>query len=543
VAKERDNYLSQWQRALRLFANTRFPRSGISVMDSPDGQMPVLAPNPIDEAVCSQIPILLSDIRSMGGDVDDWLELHGHEGAVRIMNLDIGGGTTDIAVIEYRRDPEMRGVSASPSLISRLLHRDGFSIAGDLLVKKVIERMLLPLWLQASGIDQYSGIPDALRRIREFFKRPSDPSFISVDTRAQAKMARITRLVFVPLVNRWLGALAAAQRGSKDSWRALSPRECLEQQYLDENVVNELNRMVIELIRQTCSGGAYFEGTPFATDSGVFLHCDRAELEALVDEVFGGLYSYASTLVGRFDCHLVILSGKPSEIPRIRNSLLEHLALPTQRIISVKDFPAGTWYPFRTFDENRIVDAKTCTVVGAAVYQDIQNQADTALSIRDETEVHAPRPSFWGILNEHMDYDAFRRELIFRPGDCMGDGYQDKLSCAPVEVEVTIPCRIGRMLSAHPGLQPEPVYELRYRDPIDGRPVPPFRAKVVLEWFSAKGSGEALGLRAVRSIASADAQIDASAIELRLKTLPERSFWMDNPEFETGRFPEAPAQL
>jgi hypothetical protein len=538
--EERTNYLGQWERALRLFANTRF--ADTRPVGSPGGgEMPVLAPQPVDEAVCSQLPILLSDIRNLCGDLDDWFACYGRAGAVRIMNLDIGGGTTDIAILEYRCDPEAGTTAgAPPSLVSRLLHRDGYSVAGDVLVKKVIEQILMPAWLEASGLDQYAGIPDALTRIGQFFQRPSDQMFIGVDTRARARIARVTRLVFIPLVNRWLAALAAAEKGQGDAWGKLSIRECLEQQYLDENVINELNRLIRDLIRKTCRNGTHYDGTPFATASGIFLTCDRLALEQLVDQVFSGLYDYAADLLGRFDCHMVILSGKPSEIPRIRNSLMRHLPLPTQRIVSVKDFPAGTWYPFRTFEENRILDAKTCTVVGAALYQDMLNHAQEGIRVRDATDYRAPPPSFWGIVNEGMDYDAFHRSLIFQPADCNAAGAAQELHSQPKEIEVSIPCRIGRMLSPQPGLRPEPVYELRYRGAEPMAPGRPFAAKVTLQWYSRAGEGEGLALKKTRILAS-DPLLDPDRVELRLNTLMHDSFWLDDPQFDTRAFPRQPA--
>lgn len=541
--EERSGYLEQWERALRLFANTRFEDTG-KASDSMSGMRPVLAPYPMDEAVCSQLPILLSDIRTLGGRLEDWFDCFGRDGAVRIMNLDIGGGTTDIAILQYRSDPERASVvGAPPSLVSSLLHRDGFSVAGDILVKKVIERLLVPAWLSASGIEQYAGIPDALLRIRHFFKRPSDQMFVGVDTRAQAKMARIVRLVFVPLVNRWLGALVASESGKGEAWGKLSIRSCLEEQYLDENVINELNRLVRDLIRKTCANGRSYEGIPFTMESGVFLSCDRKELERIVDEVFAGLYGYAADLVGRFDCHLVILSGKPSEIPRIRNSLVARLPLPTQRIISVKDFPAGAWYPFRTFEDNRILDAKTCTVVGAALYQDMLNQAQEGIRVSDETIYSAPKPSFWGVVDENMDYEMFRRKVFIQPSDCNAGEGSAHLESGPKEVEVNIPCRIGRMLTPLPGLKPEPVYELRYVS--NGKPNPPpsFSAKVTLRWSSRAGEGEVLTLLPEKTkILSGDGSLDPRGLQLRLNTLLQSSFWMDNPQFDTSAFPVQPSE-
>lgn len=76
---------------------------------------------------------------------ENWIELVGRKGAdgpakTRIMTIDIGGGTTDIAVVEYADFLEGEGVN----LDAGLLFRDCFSTAGDAIAKEIIESVLLP---------------------------------------------------------------------------------------------------------------------------------------------------------------------------------------------------------------------------------------------------------------------------------------------------------------------------------------------------------------------------------------------------------------
>ena len=64
----------------------------------------------------------------------------------------------------------------------------------------------------------------------------------------------------------------------------------------------------------------------------------------------------------------------------------------------MKNFPAGDWYPFSTFQDGRIVDAKTCTVVGAALYQDICNGNLPGMTVQEESENRPSRQYYWSIL-------------------------------------------------------------------------------------------------------------------------------------------------
>jgi hypothetical protein len=103
--QERDLYFRQWQRAINLFTMTHFVnwnRASTAEGDSEsEPSQPELCFENLDEAVCSQLPILYAEIQSFSGQADKWIELYGRGNRIVVMNLDIGGGTTDLAIIEY----------------------------------------------------------------------------------------------------------------------------------------------------------------------------------------------------------------------------------------------------------------------------------------------------------------------------------------------------------------------------------------------------------------------------------------------------------
>ncbi|MBK8094927.1 MAG: virulence factor SrfB [Verrucomicrobiaceae bacterium] len=55
------------------------------------------------------------------------------------MTVDIGGGTTDISIIEYRDLLMGKGVEWRPATVPRLQHH-----RGDTLAKEIVEAVLLP---------------------------------------------------------------------------------------------------------------------------------------------------------------------------------------------------------------------------------------------------------------------------------------------------------------------------------------------------------------------------------------------------------------
>ncbi|MCD6626326.1 virulence factor SrfB, partial [Klebsiella michiganensis] len=71
---------------------------------------------------------------------------------LRVASIDIGGGTTDMAIAEYQLDD---GVGSNVKISPTLLFREGFKVAGDDILLDVIQRCVLPALqehLQKAGV-------------------------------------------------------------------------------------------------------------------------------------------------------------------------------------------------------------------------------------------------------------------------------------------------------------------------------------------------------------------------------------------------------
>ena len=91
-------YRAKWQEALDIFSLTHFAKGVPAVGLEMD----------LDESVASQLPLLYSCISNFANSSkgENWIQLNGAERPgkmpmVRVMNIDIGGGTTDVSVVEY----------------------------------------------------------------------------------------------------------------------------------------------------------------------------------------------------------------------------------------------------------------------------------------------------------------------------------------------------------------------------------------------------------------------------------------------------------
>src|SRR5262249_48704051 len=100
-----------------------------------------------DEATCVQLVWLYGEIaRKFAGNVEAFFDLVGRRRAspggapqpsLRLASIDIGGGTTDLMIITYTPVGD-HGLRPVPNF------REGVRIAGDDVLKLMIERIILP---------------------------------------------------------------------------------------------------------------------------------------------------------------------------------------------------------------------------------------------------------------------------------------------------------------------------------------------------------------------------------------------------------------
>ncbi len=308
TAQELEAYRRKWQKALDIFTLTRFPDRRLVTAG---GDRPTLSME-LDEAVASQLPLIFDEIRRLGQGGENWLELvgrgHGPGARARVLNLDIGGGTTDLTIVEYQ---DLRG-GEGVDLQATVLYRDSSTIAGDGLVRRIIESVLLPALGQDLAQEERQSFAALLSR-----QKGED----------RARWNRITRQVFVPIVHGWL---AAAAREDASTQPTPTPRAL------------RVNLHLIEEFNALCRNA----GVPGPVlDADTALLYPQEQLAQCIRENFTGLFCSLAKVVEAFDCDLVLVSGKPSELAALRNLLRAQLPLLPQRIRFTKDAFIGQWYP------------------------------------------------------------------------------------------------------------------------------------------------------------------------------------------------------
>lgn len=368
--KEVDTYRNCCQEALDIFSSVNV-RGGVN---SPMRLELVKRENSPDEAVAGQLPFLFAEtIRYPGQTVGDWIATMGRrrggtegENTIRVMNFDIGGGTTDISILEYR-DCGQPGTGIN-DLSAKLLFKDGQTLAGDDLLKRIIEKEIL------GPLVRNQDDPLA-QRLSSLF------SHASASQAQQSVRSRIVRTCLIPLATYCLSNTrpehVSRQFSAQDA--GISPANWKEFNTLLSKDGEE-NLIEIEQPR-------------FSFDS--------ADVAKLMEETFAPLFRSCALYAAAYEVDMIVFSGKTSEQPHMRKMARDILPLEEERLLFARSFRPGLWYPFTNAD-GFIADAKTVTVVGAALYY--------ALSARfiENWTIQIEKPMADDIRNEWGVYSAMQ---------------------------------------------------------------------------------------------------------------------------------------
>ena len=363
-------YRERCQEAVDIFTQANIYRNcPVKLVLVPQNKTP-------DEAVAGQLPFIFSEIiRYPGMSAAGWISIAGKRrkvvdpvtkretgekrNTVRIMNFDIGGGTTDISVIEYKDENKQRGVSLN-ILSTTLLFKDGKALAGDDILKGVIENIIL------KGLIKNSGNPVLKERLVDYFSAAMN------NPAKEYIRSRIVRTCLIPLATKCLSASGAQMVD-------FSPQDA----GINENNWREFCTVLVN------------NPTAISYDEKC-VHFTPEDLNAIVEPLFKYLFQNCAMYAAAYDIDMLIFSGKPSELPVIRDMAKKYIPIDDGRIIFARDFKPGEWYPFT--DKNGFIeDAKTVTVVGAALYYALSSGLIANWTIQQEKVDHV-EPNEWGQL-------------------------------------------------------------------------------------------------------------------------------------------------
>ncbi len=445
-----------------------------------------------DEAVAGQLPFIFSEImRLPKKENGGWFELvgkqrtignNGEKGySVRVLNLDIGGGTSDLAVIEYW-DDNNTGITQN-IIKTKLLYRDGIAKGGDDLMRTVIGNTLLKS-LVAKGYEKCKKFED-----------------YEANEKERAIRSRLVRTCLIPLANYVLNNYS-------DQSRSFSAKDAM----INENLWDEFAQQFLgedDELREK----PLFEFNP-----------DLIEKQA--ESIFNQLFRNCAMYIASYDVDMVVFSGKPSELPFIKKMAYNYLPIDTDRIVFSKDYKPGEWYPFLDKNE-KISDAKTVTVVGVALYYALSKGLINSWTIKEVKSLVAPRLEWGRIVNEKKNIKMDKPFLDRQENDEAKD------------ISLLKDSIIARR--KHSVGLPEPMYRFKLKDDFEKESFnDSVYATFKREFLQ---SGESLSLKSVYFCKEDGTKEDVTA-KFELKFWPcefveDHMFWQDNPQFDIDDESEA----
>ncbi len=478
-----------------------------------------------DEATCAQVVWLYSEIiNHFGGRPEEFFQAArkprpgtAAERMLRVASIDVGGGTTDLVVTEYRLDD---GRGANVFIEPRQVFRDGFKVAGDDVVLEVINHMVVPAFEAAM---RESGVADPGPVVSRMMGAEAG------DIQEKVLRQQLTVQVLYPIALRLLKAYEAFNPIGRAEEHALSIRELLAPD-------GELPSPEVEAYCRRCVRSvARVEGFELLDVRIPFrmrrLHDLFINDEMEVCKTIRSLCEVAHL----YDCDWLLLSGRPTRLPGVVSVFRALLPVPPDRILPMHNYRTGDWYPFSS--QHRITDPKTTAVVGATLCMLCTERRLPNFYLQAHNLHLASTVRYLGMVDRNMtikDEDVYYRDI-----DLDDPRYAlDKDS----SFEMRGPITLGFRQLATPRWGASPLYRLEFAPPDqDGGAN---RALAVLDRGAREGEILRVSLRrkpsergydhveVERVTDSRGGQVSRAALRIRLMTLnavglEENSYWLD----------------
>ncbi|ECH9429500.1 hypothetical protein ZX67_19320, partial [Salmonella enterica subsp. enterica] len=264
--------------------------------------------------------------------------------ALRVASIDIGGGTTDMAIVHYQLDD---GVGANVKITPHLLFREGFKVAGDDLLLDIIQRCVLPSLQTAL---QRAGVTDAAALLATLFGDSG-----RIDTQAILRQQTALQL-FMPLGHAVLSAWE--QSDINDPFAGLHAT-------FGDLLIRRPTSNVMNYIQQAIDH-ALPSGSPTFDIFNVPLQIQFSQLQ---EALLAGQFTLTTPLhavceaISHYHCDILLVTGKPTCLPGVQ-ALIRHLQpVPVNRIVWMDKYQVHEWYPFS--QQGRIGNPKSTAAVGA----------------------------------------------------------------------------------------------------------------------------------------------------------------------------------
>jgi len=310
----------------------------------------------LDEASATQLVFVYNEIeKRFAGDSTQYFEIFGKSRqryagrpTLRVASIDIGGGTTDMVITTYLTE----SAGATNILVPHQEFREGFNVAGDDILKVVIENHLIPdLTTYLASHDPFVSREAMMRRLGR--------DAVDLTEKERNLRAQFAQQVLVPIafsIFAKLGKLSIEDLPLFSAYQ-IDVRAILGR---GRNVDAEVHRFIERLISQ-----------PYTPPFDLMEWRPTLDLASIGTSIAATLSPYLLNLgevVKLWDCDFLVLSGRPSCLPSLRAIFMKSPPVQPSRIVAMSEYEVESWYPFWTTLEGKIDDPKSTGVVGALLF-------------------------------------------------------------------------------------------------------------------------------------------------------------------------------
>lgn len=363
-AQERERFRQRMQEAIALVWKAMGWHPQDDNFSTPADTAKCLLPAPTifmdwDEATCGQLVWLYNEVRAhYAGDVTRLFQAlarperqpgdgEPHSKSLRVALIDIGGGTTDLAITEYALD---NGTGGNVKISPQLLFLEGFKVAGDDILLDIIQRHIIPA-LQESL--RHCGVKDAERVMRQLFGESRGQS--DRCTRRQ----QATLQLLIPLGHAILNAWQKHDPGDDNSTLVSNFGALLPQMPTTATL-----DYIAQAVRANVQGMDNFNvlDTPLTVS-----------FPELNNALLAGQYAISTPLMALCEaiehhcCDILLVSGRPASLPGIQMLLRRHQPVPVSRIVWMHRYKIEESFPF--MQDRHIGNPKSTAATGAMLFR------------------------------------------------------------------------------------------------------------------------------------------------------------------------------
>ena len=302
----------------------------------------------LDEASATQVVFVYNEIaKKFNGKADLYFNSYGKlranvskQKSLRIASIDIGGGTTDMVVTTYINESH----SVNNVIVPTQDFRESFHVAGDDLLKAVIEKHVLPEFFRI--LDE-----DGLQSSRIEIQRRLNRNALGLSQKDRNTRARFTQQILHAI---GLDILRMARKISVEDLEGTIIELPLSDVLAKTDATNDVLSF-IDIHYPSGVSKSFWDRS---------LRIDFGSVGITLLSVISKYLDDLAEIVHKLDCDFLILSGWPSSLPVLRSVFQKNPPVSPARLISMSEYKIENWYPFVTPD-GRIDDPKTTGVVGA----------------------------------------------------------------------------------------------------------------------------------------------------------------------------------